>query len=59
MDLDAKLTEFQHYYNCHRGHAGLEGDLQNQVLTADFAHRFPILPVAKTLSGLYQTPIAA
>jgi putative transposase len=27
VDLDAKLTEFQHYYNGHRTHAGLEGGL--------------------------------
>src|ERR1700726_4789173 len=26
-DLEAKLTEFQHYYNGHRAHAGLEGGL--------------------------------
>jgi hypothetical protein len=27
VDLDAKLTEFQNYYNGHRAHAGLEGGL--------------------------------
>jgi hypothetical protein len=26
-DLEAKLLEFQHYYNGHRTHAGLEGQL--------------------------------
>ena len=27
VDLEAKLTEFQHYYNGHRTHHGLEGRL--------------------------------
>ena len=59
-DLEAKLSDFQHYYNGHRRHAGLEGGL-------------PEPPAGETVSptdlgsyrwrrhcrGLYQTPIAA
>ena len=59
-DLEAKLAEFQHYYNGHRAHAGLEG-------------RLPVPPIEppgstthlasygwqKHCRGLYQTPIAA
>jgi putative transposase len=59
-DLEAKLIDFQHYYNGHRTHAGLEG-------------RLPEPPEGGTVSptglgsywwrrhcrGLYQTPIAA
>ena len=59
-DLEAKLIDFQHYYNGHRTHAGLEG-------------RLPEPPAGGTASpsgldsyrwrrhcrGLYQTPIAA
>src|SRR5262249_52593700 len=59
-DLEAKLTDFQHYYNCHRTYAGLEG-------------RVPEPPSGGTVSstglgsyrwrrhcrGLYQTPMAA
>ena len=59
-DLEAKLIDFQHYYNGHRTHAGLEGHL-------------PEPPAGEAVSptdlglyrwrghcrGLYQTPIAA
>jgi hypothetical protein len=59
-DLEAKLIDFQHYYNGHRTHTGLEG-------------RLPEPPAGGTASptgldsyrwrrhcrGLYQTPIAA
>ena len=59
-DLEAKLIDFQQYYNGHRTHAGLEG-------------RLPEPPAGGAVSptglgsyrcrthcrGLYQTPIAA
>jgi len=59
-DLEAKLIDFQHYYNGHRTHTGVEG-------------RLPEPPAGGTASptgldsyrwrrhcrGLYQTPIAA
>ena len=31
-DLETKLLDFQHYYNGHRTHAGLEGRRQNRLL---------------------------
>jgi hypothetical protein len=37
-DLETKLFDFQHYYNGHRTHTGLEGRLQNR-LSRDLYHR--------------------
>ena len=60
VDLDAKLTEFQHYYNGHRTHAGLEGGLpepgaDGSASPIDFeSYRW-----RGHCRGLYQTPIAA
>jgi transposase InsO family protein len=60
VDLDAKLTEFQHYYNGHRTHAGLEGGLpepgaDGSASPIDFeSYRW-----RRHCRGLYQTPIAA
>ena len=60
VDLDAKLTEFQHYYNGNRTHAGLEGGLPEPGADA------PTSPIdlkyyrwQRHCRGLYQTPIAA
>jgi putative transposase len=57
-DLEEKLLEFQHYYNGHRTHAGLEGRLpapDSPRAPVDFAaHRWQ-----KHCQGLFQTPIAA
>jgi hypothetical protein len=57
-DLEAKLREFQKYFNEHRTHAGLEGRLPDS--------RGPESPISfasyrwqKHCRGLYQTPIAA
>jgi transposase InsO family protein len=60
FDLDAKLTEFQHYYNGHRTHAGLDGGLpetgaDGSASPIDFqSYRW-----RRHCRGLYQTPIAA
>ena len=60
VDLEAKLTEFQHYYNGHRTHAGLEGglpepDADGSPSPIDFrSYRW-----RRHCRGLYQTPIAA
>ena len=60
VDLDAKLIEFQHYYNGHRTHAGLEGGLpepgaDGSASPIDFeSYRW-----RRHCRGLYQTPIAA
>lgn len=57
-DLEAKLIGFQHYYNAHRTHAGLEGRLPepraNASPTALGSYRWQ-----RHCRGLYQTPIAA
>ena len=56
-DLEAKLTEFQHYYNKHRAHAGLDGRLPDSNGPAPIniaSYRWQ-----KHCRGLYQTPIAA
>jgi transposase InsO family protein len=57
-DLEAKLVDFQHYYNAHRTHAGLDGrrpepDGSQALLDFD-SYRWQ-----KHCRGLYQTPIAA
>jgi putative transposase len=57
-DLEAKLGEFQKYFNEHRTHAGLEGGLPDSG-----GPRSPISFASyrwqKHCRGLYQTPIAA
>lgn len=60
VDLAAKLTEFQHYYNGHRTHSGLEGGLPEPGANG------PASPIdfesyrwRRHCRGLYQTPIAA
>ena len=60
VDLEAKLTDFQQYYNGHRTHAGLEGGLpeppaDGSVSPIDLkSNRW-----RRHCRGLYQTPIAA
>jgi putative transposase len=57
-DLEAKLREFQKYFNEHRTHAGIEGRLPDAG-----GHGSPISFASyrwqKHCRGLYQTPIAA
>ena len=59
-DLEAKLIDFQHYYNGHRTHAGLEGGVPEpgaggSTSPIDFkSYRW-----RRHCRGLYQTPIAA
>jgi transposase InsO family protein len=59
-DLETKLLDFQHYYNGHRTHAGLEGRLPEPAVAGS------VSPVGldayqwlRHCRGLYQTPIAA
>ena len=60
VDLEAKLTDFQQYYNGHRTHAGLEGGppeppADGSVSPIDLkSNRW-----RRHCRGLYQTPIAA
>jgi transposase InsO family protein len=59
-DLETKLAEFQHYFNGHRTHAGLEGKLPESPIAGSGS---PIDLASyrwqKHCRGLYQTPIAA
>ena len=59
-DLETKLLDFQHYYNGHRTHAGLEGRLPEPDVNGS------VSPIGldsykwrRHCRGLYQTPIAA
>src|SRR5262247_1819925 len=59
-DLETKLLDFQHYFNAHRTHAGLDGRLPEP----DVGGSAPPLALGsyrwqKHCRGLYQTPIAA
>ena len=60
VDLDAKRTEFHHYDNSQRVHAGFEGGLpepgaDGSTSPIDFeSYRW-----RRHCRGLYQTPIAA
>jgi putative transposase len=60
VDLERKLIDFQHYYNRHRTHAGLEGRLPEPSMDGSAS---PILFDSYTwrnhCRGLYQTAIAA
>jgi putative transposase len=60
VDLERKLIDFQHYYNRHRTHAGLEGRLPEPSMDGPAS---PILFDSYTwrshCRGLYQTAIAA
>ena len=59
-DLEMKLLDFQHYYNGHRTHAGLEGRTPEPRADASGARvslsEYRWQPHCR---GLYQTPIAA
>lgn len=57
-DLEAKLLDFQHFYNGYRAHAGLEGQLPEPIADG------PVTPIdsasygwRRHCRGLYQTPI--
>jgi putative transposase len=59
-DLETKLLNFQHYYNGHRTHAGLEGRLPEPDGNGSPAPiGFDSYTWRKHCRGLYQTPIAA
>jgi len=59
-DLEAKLINFQHYYNGHRTHAGLEGRLPEPRIGGPGAPiNFASYRWQKHCRGLYQTPVAA
>jgi len=60
VDLEAKLSDFQHYYNGHRTHTGLKGGLPEPAVDGSAS---PIdlksYRWRRHCRGLYQTPIAA
>ena len=59
-DLEAKLLDFQHYYNGHRTHAGREGHTPVTGVNADRSPaNLSSYQWQKHCRGLYQTPIAA
>jgi hypothetical protein len=59
-DLDAKLLDFQHYYNGHRTHAGREGHTPVTGVNADRSlANLSSYRWQKHCRGLYQTAIAA
>ncbi len=59
-DLETKLFDFQHYYNGHRTHAGLEGGLPEPRVDGFTSPRdFHSYGWRRHCRGLYQTPIAA
>ena len=57
-DLEAKLAEFQHYYNEHRTHSGHNGQTPEAPPTAD-PLSFGSYRWRSHCRGLYQTPMAA
>jgi len=59
-DLEAKLLDFQHYYNEHRTHAGRKGHPPVTAVNADRSlANLSCYRWQKHCRGLYQTPIAA
>jgi putative transposase len=59
-DLEAKLLDFQNFYNKYRTHAGLEGRIPEPVIDgASSKLDFSSYKWKRHCRGLYQTPIAA
>ena len=59
-DLEAKLLDFQHYYDEHRTHAGRQGHPPVTGVNADRSlANLSCYRWQKHCRGLYQTPIAA
>jgi len=59
-DLEAKVLDFQEFYNGHRTHAGLEGQPPEPIVSGNASGiDFASYGWQKHCRGLYQTPIAA
>jgi putative transposase len=58
-DLEAKLIDFQHYYNAHRAHAGLEGRLPEPSPSSSPPIDLNAYRWHRHCRGLFQTPVAA
>ena len=60
VDLEMKLLDFQHYYNGHRTHAGLEGRIPEPGVDGSTPPMsFDSYRWRRHCRGLFQTPIAA
>jgi len=58
-DLEAKLLDFQHFYNGYRTHTGLEGQLPEPIVEGPASPiKFASYGWRKHCGGLYQTPVA-
>ena len=58
-DLEAKLIDFQHYFNTHRTHAGLGGRLPEPGVAGAAPIDLGSYRWRRHCRGLFQTPIAA
>jgi hypothetical protein len=58
-DLETKLFDFQHYYNGHRTHAGLDGRVPESAVNGPTSIGLDSYRWRRHCRGLYQTPIAA
>jgi putative transposase len=59
IDLERKLLDFQHYYNAHRTHSGLNGQLPDPTEACSSPLNFSSYQWQKHSRGLYETPFAA
>ena len=59
VDLETKLFDFQHYYNGHRTHAGLDGRVPESAVNGPTSIGLDSYRWRRHCRGLYQTPIAA
>ena len=58
-DLEAKLIDFQHYYNAHRTHSRLGRPLPNQKEATSLPLNFNSYQWRGHCRALYQTPVSA
>lgn len=58
-DFETKLLDFQHFYNGHRTHTGLDGHLPESAANGPTSISLDSYRWRKHCRGLYQTPIAA
>ena len=57
-DLEAKLIDFQHYYNAHRAHSGLDGQLPVPAEASSLPISFSSYQWRRHCRALYRTPVA-
>ena len=59
IDLERKLLDFQHYYNAHRTHSGLNGRLPDPTESSSYPLNFGSYRWRSHCRGMFQTPFAA